>query len=430
MPGRASRSVSAAAVALAAMCALVAFGCASRPSTIENLPAPVVSGAVRATDPALVATPDGGDLVLAWLAGDSTKWRLYSARSSDRGSTWSEPVAITPPGEHIHPHGEASPRLLVASGGRVAAVWSTSLEVPGRQWPASTVRMARSSDGGRSWNAPVTLNDDSLAAPAGHTFQGATVVGDSAIVVAWLDERPAHAGAASESESMDDASLYCVRSDDFGATWGRNRPMTGRVCPCCRVNLAAGGTDAMVAWRKHYPGQVRDIVVASLDGAPVRTFDDQWKIEGCPHTGPAIALTPKGERHLAWFSGAPGRTGVFYRRWSSGPPDSAAAPLTIQIGDQLPTAHVSLAAATGGQAVVAWDLGPDGKRAVTLARTDDTGRRVQQSFAIGNSEGATYPQVVLLEGGNEALVVWTNPAGGETQRLGVARVQLGGPTAR
>ena len=409
------------------MCALAACGCASRSSTVESLPAPAVGGVARATDPALVATPDGKELLLAWVAGDSSEWRLYLARSADRGATWSDPVAITPPGEHIHPHGEASPKLLASSGGRVAAVWSTSLEVPGRQWPASTVRMARSADGGRSWSLPVTLNDDSLGAPAGHTFQGATVVGDSALVVAWLDERPAHDAAAGDSESFDDASLYCVRSDDFGATWGPNRPMAGRVCPCCRVQLAAGDQDALAAWRKHYPGHVRDIVVASLDGAPVRTFDDGWKIEGCPHTGPAIALTGDGERHLAWFTGAPERTGVFYRRWTSGPPDSASAPLAVQTGGQLPTAHVSLAAAAGGKAVIAYDLGPAGKRGVTLAQIDESGQRVLQAFPIEKSEGATYPQVALLQGGSEALVVWTTPANDDgTQRLGMARVRLDG----
>jgi hypothetical protein len=413
----------AAVGSCAALAGALVVSCGRSAARIEVLNAPLVEGAPRASDPAIVTMPDDGTVVMTWIGGDSTEWRLYAARSTDGGSSWSRPMAVTPPGEPVHPHGESSPRLLAASGGRTAVIWSTSQEVEGREWPASNVRFARSLDGGLTWGAPVTLNDDSLAAPAGHSFHGATLVGDSAIVVGWLDERPV--GAVRDSESFDDASLFFVRSEDFGGRWAANRGLFSRVCPCCRVQVAATGGRAIAAWRKHYSGQIRDIVVASLDGPPSRVFTDDWEIAGCPHSGPAIAFESSGVGHIAWFSGAAGRTGVYYRRWVSGVPDSSTTPIAIEQGDRLPTSHVSVAATSGG-AIVAYDLGAGGKRAVTLAELDESGRLIDRT-EISTSDGALYPQAAIIEDGRHALVVWTSAERDGRQDLGLARVRLSGP---
>ena len=350
-------------------------------------------------------------------------WRLYVSRSTDGGVSWSSAVAVTPPDEAIHPHGESSPRLLAASGGWVAAVWSTNQEAEGREWPASNVRFARSHDGGQSWSLPVTLNDDTLAAPAGHTFQGATLFGDSSVVVAWLDERHTAGSTPADSESFDDASLFAVRSDDFGVRWEANRGVFSRVCPCCRVQLAASGDEVVGAWRKHYPGQIRDIVVASMEGSPIRAFQDDLKIAGCPHSAPAIAFDRSGTGHLAWFSGAAGRAGIYYKQWSSAVPDSGSPPLAIQQGKQIPTSHVSLAVTSNGRSVVTYDLGADGKRSVTVAQLDESGQLVER-LGIPRSEGATYPQAAITSDGAAVVVAWSTAERDGRQPLGLARVRL------
>jgi hypothetical protein len=391
---------------------VVLAGCsrsASRDAGVTTTPAAGLT--TESCDPALARDPASGDLVLAWVGGDSLGWRIWFSRAATGGSSWSAPIAVSPEGEHLHPHGESSPRLIAAPGGKLALLWTTSREVAGRQWPASDVRFSRSVDGGRSWSAPMTLNDDTTAAPASHGFHGATLEGDSGLAVAWLDER--HVPDAS-AEGPDDASIYLIRSSDFGVTWTANRPQWGAVCPCCRVTLAGARSGTLAAWRRHFPGQIRDVVVASLDGAPGRVHEDGWRFEGCPHSGPAVAVSEDGRTHLAWYTGAAGRAGVWYRA------DTTAAPTAIVTGDRVPVTHVSMSLA-GADAFVACDVDSSGHRAVTLARVASDGR-VLRRVRVPGSEGGVYPQVVAT-GVDRASVAWTSA--GEGQRaVAVADVRL------
>jgi hypothetical protein len=414
MNGRVSRLL------VAVLATAVVAGCSrGGPITMRELPR--VAGAPQATDPAIAVDPDRGDLLLAWLAGDSTEWRLYVARSADGGTSWSGPVAVTPRGESIHPHAESSPRLVAASGGRIAVAWTTSREIPGREWPASEVRFSRSLDGGFRWSAPLTLNDDTTAAPASHSFHDAVLVGDGGLCVAWLDGR--HGGdALADTSANAGTSIYVAESPDFGATWRPNRPEWSRVCPCCRVRLAAGADGRVVAsWRKHYPGEIRDVVAAAMGDAPARVHSDDWKLQGCPHTGPPVLVSKRGDLRVAWFTGAEGRVGVYFRQ-SAAPFDSSDAPLAVLVGERLPTAHLSTVELPGGGTAIACDVDSSGARAVTLAVVDPAGGRVSERLRIPGSEHASHPQIVVA--GSDAFVAWASEEG-EARALRVARWRLG-----
>ena len=65
----------------------------------------------------------------------------------------------------------------------------------------------------------------------------------------------------------------------------------------------------MVFWRHIYPGPIHDMTIAvSTDGgetfsAPKRVAEDNWKIDGCPDSGPAVARV--GNRvYVAWLTEA------------------------------------------------------------------------------------------------------------------------------
>lgn len=82
------------------------------------------------------------------------------------------------------------------------------------------------------------------------------------------------------------------------------------VCPCCRPNVLIGAEgEVMVFWRKVFPGSIRDMVVATSHdrghsfGPPVRLAVDNWKLEGCPDSGVAVARA--GSRiYAAWLTEA------------------------------------------------------------------------------------------------------------------------------
>jgi hypothetical protein len=381
----------------------------------------------ESADPGLALDPSNGDVLLSWVGGDSTGWSLYFARSGDEGATWSAPVIVAEGINEVHPHGESSPRLVAASGGRVAIAWTNSVTVPGRKWPATGIRLSRSTDGGISWSAPITLNDDTTQAPAGHQFHGAAWSGDSGLIVSWLDERKGaaleihhgeHSPTAGDITEEPDAVIYSALSNDFGQSWASsNRLLWGEVCPCCRVSLARSPDGRVIsAWRKHYPGNIRDVVTAQVgDGAPadpMRVNQDNWVYPGCPHTGPGISIGSDGATHVVWYVGKEGDAGVYYQRVRAGSADRPA-PLALVRARTLPAAHTTVAALSGGEALAVYDMTETGDRqiGVSLVRAN---RTVAAQRQLSGSNGGSHPQVLAIEPG-KALIAWTGMAGNHQQ---------------
>ncbi|MGH7631320.1 MAG: exo-alpha-sialidase [Gemmatimonadales bacterium] len=377
---------------LLAALVLAASGCRGERLDTEPLASAPVAGMSQSADAALTVDPGSGDLLLSWVGGDERAWAVFFARSTDGGSSWSTSARVAggpeAPGE-VHPHGESSPRLVAGSGGRMALAWPTSVPVAGRKWPATMLRLARSADGGRTWSAPTTLNDDTTGVPVSHQFHGAAWQGDSGLVVAWLDERhvaemPAAAREAPGGEP--DATIYAAVSPDFGGRWAPNVRLWGAACPCCRVSLARGPTGTVTAaWRQHFPGSIRDVVIAPVEAeprAPARVHEDEWAYPGCPHTGPAVAVTAPGVVHTAWYSGKPGASGVFYRQLGSAG-DSAGPLVPVLEADHVPTVHAAVVPLANGGALVAYDVGPGGGRVVRVARISPSGRRLADATVAG-----------------------------------------------
>ena len=398
---------------------------------VTALTPPAADPAMQSSDPGLAVAPERGDLVASWAEGDGRTWTLYVARSADGGAGWTRPVKVAggpeAPGE-VHPHGESSPRLVAASGDRLALVWPNSIPVEGRKWPAAMLRFARSTDGGHTWSPPRTINDDTTGALVSHQFHGAAWVGDTGLTVAWLDERHAHAPIASGSDghaahaSEPDATIYLATSRDFGDTWGANRVAWSAACPCCRVTLARDPEGrAVAAWRKHFPGNVRDVVTAMVtDGPspePGRVHTDDWSYPGCPHRGPAIAVGEDGARHVVWYNGREGEAGVYYARAT----DGAAAERRVGLvtGRKVSTAHAAVAALADGGALAAWDITADGERRISIARLSPAGAIVGAT-TIADSRDGKYPQLAVL-GDSTALLAWTGTVG-EGARMRLARI--------
>jgi hypothetical protein len=386
-------------------------------------------GALHAADPVVVRDVATGDLLLAWVGGegegDNTTHHLYTARSGDL-ATWSPPAQVTRRDGDVHPHAESSPRWIAASG-VLGLAWTNSIPVPGRQWPASNIRFARSEDGGWTWSAPITLNDDTARGPSGHIFHGAAWSGDSSVLVAWMDERraPSHAGhvesrgphqaEAEQGEGEPDATVYLARSNNWGRTWRPNRALWGAACPCCRVSLARGPEGQVTAaWRKHFPGNVRDIVVANVAAdtnpdAGQLVHQDDWVYPGCPHTGPGASIDGAGATHVAWYTGKPGATGILYARRGRTQPSGAGAAVRLISGPRIPTAHPAVAAFADGRAIVAWDMSARGRPELQLALVGQDGT-VRWQGVVAGSAGADHPSVAVLDD-STAVVAWAQQEG-------------------
>ena len=410
---------------------LAVYSCGSGGIEIASLDSPSAGGS-QSADPALAIDPLSGDLVVSWIEGDGRTWALYAARSP-RSGNWSMPVRVAGGAAHpdeVHPHGESSPRLVAGPANHLALVWPNSIKVKGRKWPAAMLRFSRSDDGGRTWSRPITLNDDTTRTLVSHQFHGATLVGDSGLAVAWLDEREAVAPIApgadghAEHAAEPDAHIYLTTSPDFGRSWGPNRKGWNAACPCCRVSLARSTNGQAVAgWRKHFPGNVRDIVTATISEKPEepeRVHPDDWAYEGCPHSGPAIATGADTSTHVVWYNGKQGAAGVYYARRLGGTSAVTAVPL-VQ-GQALGVAHPAVVSLSNGGALAAYDVSANGKRLIGLAQLLPSGVVGAQQQVPGSGDGK-YPQLAVLDS-STAVVGWTEAKGeGSRTRLAVVRLR-------
>ena len=429
------------AAALVAATALAGCGGGKAP-VVEALRLPADSTGKEHADPALAVDQRSGDLLMTWSSGDTSGYAIRFARSADGGTTWSSPVTVSGPSADIHPHSESAPRLVASPTGVLAVVWSNAVNVKGRRWPASNIRVARSTDGGRTWSTALTLNDDSSGTPAGHLFHGAAFEGDSTLLVAWLDERqaagPVHAMPGmtmdapmvghehSQGDAEPDARVWMARSNNLGATWATtNQPLWSAVCPCCRIGLSRGPDGKVTAaWRKHFPGDVRDVVIGPLDASgaapePRRVHADEWVYPGCPHAGPAIAMDSAGVAQVAWYSGKQGAAGVYYARQTAPGASSFTEPVALVQARTLPAAHAALAPRSGGGAWIAWDVNREGRHLASLAILDGSGKLMHE-VALDSLEGADHPQIVALKGGG-VVVAWART--GQQPSVQLARIR-------
>jgi hypothetical protein len=341
---------------------------------------------------------------------------VWFARSRNQGASWSEPVAVSPPGEPLALRPDSPPILVCDDRRHVGLAWSTTVELPGRPEPASDLRFARSADGGRSWGATVTVNDDVAMGPGVHDFADIEMLPSGALYAAWLDSRPgAERLDADESEGVD-LSIHIARSEDFGASWSVNEAQWSRACNSCRVGLAADVFGRPIAaFRRHFPGQVRDVVLGRPNSPPMHAFTDQWMTLDSPGSGPALEFSRDGTMRLAWFTGAQGREGVWFRQQIPNLLDSAATPLALLQGEHLPIVHVDLGEAGMAGTLIACDADSTGERMLTLVRVQPSGRGVVERFVVPDSRGVTDPRVTSSPANRQAYVAWTALEAGRNQ---------------
>ncbi len=242
-----------------------------------------------------------------WLAS-AKDGHVMVSHSDDQGKTFSEPVIVNPETEFVAADGENRPKILVAGNGNIYVSYTRSMETPF----SGNVRFSRSVDGGKSFSAPITVNDNLEAFT--HRFEAMGLNKRGQIYIAWLDKRAA-SEANKKGEKYSGIAIFYAVSDDEGKSFKANLKAVDHTCECCRVAMAIDTDDyPVVIWRHIFDSNVRDHALVKLDGKmkPVRLSHENWNIAACPHHGPSISIASDGVYHATWFSNAPERHGLFY----------------------------------------------------------------------------------------------------------------------
>ncbi len=394
-------------VSVLVVASALSSGCGTAQSPEANVHRFVIDSS-EATVPTTDVQEEGGIVYFSWFGTNEDGLpAVYVSSLAAVDSTPSRPVRVNPAGVTVNPHPQAPAQIAAGRGKDVFVAWSTRKDVPGRRFPASNVVLARSGDGGRTFDPPVFVNDDADGPPAGHTFHDLTVGPDGTIYVAWLDSRngdhaseavpfdlshgsgahdPSHGGGAAgllhrggaadlshgsgahdRAEAgrhlhgaLSESDVRIARSTDGGRTFSESVVVARGSCQCCRTAVFVGDDDSTVylAWRHIYEDNVRDIAFAtSGDGArtfsePVRVHTDGWRIEGCPHSGPSLAVDAEGTIHVSWYTAGGSTAGLRYATSSDGGRHFTM-PELLESGG--PLAHSQLTAGSGIPVWVAWE---------------------------------------------------------------------------
>ncbi|WP_247728676.1 hypothetical protein [Halovivax limisalsi] len=336
---------------------------------------------------------------------------LFLKRSSDGGETWSEATRVNETDGFVDSSKSAPQQLDVATDGTLCVSWDSHYpEAEEYEYGKSSIRFARSTDGGRSFEV-TTVGPKVDETPATRDYHNLAVAPDGKLYVATLQ---------SASATSSGRSIRVMWSTDGGRSWtssagdlGVNVDPDSPACPCCRPALAAGSDGTVyVSWRKVYPSDemdIRDHVVAySTDGGrtwgtPVKFYDHNWHYDGCPHSGPDIGLDGDGRLHATWFSGSTDDYGVYYgvstdhgRSW----PDD---PVSIFTPEYAPITQPALHVAPNGDAWVAYEglLGENSDSHMGHTGTTNESTDRDNSSTSHGSGGGTIVQLtkVTSDGG-------------------------------
>jgi len=240
---------------------------------------------------------------------------LLLFQSLDEGASWLPPVAINAQPEPIAAAGDNRPKLSIAPDGSVYVAWTRPLAKP----HTGEIRFARSDDG-KSFSAPLTVHQD--RSEITHAFESMLVAGDGRVVLSWIDKRDMIAAKANKADYRGAAVYYSI-SPDGGRTFQAERKIADHSCECCRIAAAVDQDGApLFMWRHVFEPNERDhaLVRINKEGAPenvMRATFDKWRLDGCPHHGPSLAVDEGGKRHAVWFNHKDGDGRVFYGQLES-----------------------------------------------------------------------------------------------------------------
>lgn len=371
---------------------------------VRSIDPPAAPGALA---PNLRASDEG--VLATWLEPVAQGGhRLRFSRWADRA--WSPPVTIVESARLVANWADV-PSVVRGGDGALVAHWAE--QTGGGATYAYDAVVARSGDGGATWQRLGPLNDDGTATEHGFVSLLAEPGGVRAF---WLDGRAtATAGGAMtlRTAAVTDGVAASELVDD-------------RVCDCCGTAAIATADGALVAYRDRGGDETRDLAVARGGAgrwsSPAAVHRDGWQITGCPVNGPALAGRD-GRVAIAWYTYAESIHRV-RAAFSDDGGASFAAPIEIDapIGGRAPLGRVSLALTDDGGAVVGFLASEREDAAVLLRRVRPDGAlgaelRISAQLA---GRDAGFPR--LARAGQALVAMWTEP--GEPSRLRAAEVPL------
>jgi hypothetical protein len=407
------------ALAVAALPLLLSASTLLGSQSVADGVTPIASpAATGSAQPQLTVSPRG--VLLSWIerAGDVSS--LKFAERTKAG--WSTPRTVAS-GRDWFVNWADVPSVLRLGDGSLYGHW---LQKSGPDTYAYDVRLARSTDDGRTWGTSFTPHADGTKTEHGFAslYQ---MPGTGGLGLIWLDGRAMKSGHGEHGGG--DMSVRSATFDKTGKQLAENA-VDARVCECCPTTAAVTTDGPIVAYRDRSDTEIRDIYVSRLVGAkwsePTPVHRDNWQIAACPVNGPALSADGKAVA-LAWFT-AKGDEGHTFIAFSLDSGRTFGKP--IRLDDASALGRVDAALLSDGSAMATWIEFADGKAQFRMRRVTPSGERGPATTVSGLSanRASGYPRMARF--GDELIFAWTEPGTPSTVKTARMSVSSAAITSR
>jgi hypothetical protein len=365
-----------------------------------------------------VRIDDQGQVSLAWVEEEKeTRTVLYS-RIEKAGGSLGEVVRVNGPGEVPYSRQEAP--ALALSGDDVLITWAvTHPKVTPNKPFSNDLRLSRSTDGGKTFQPSVLVNDDQQV--IGHSFDSIHVAPDGVVHMAWIDGR----------EGRKESGTFATRSTDHGRTVEKNLKVDENTCVCCRTSMTSSPDGTLyVAWRKILPGDIRETVVArSTDGgqtfaAPVIVGHDNWIFPGCPHRPASVGTDRQGRLYVVWYTEGSDETPSIYLAYSDDKGETFSPKQKLNLSKGTFPDHPQMAVDPEGRLIIVWEEQSPVRREVVMSVSLDRGQTFSAPQKLNEKKGQTPTLSINTQG--LAALAWMEHAM-PAHRIVVQTLQLPGP---
>ncbi len=360
----------------------------------------------------------GEGLALTWIepaAEGHHRVRIAQWNNTGSATGWDPPVTVTE-GDRFFANWADFPAAVVAADGTQVVHW---LEKNGEETYAYGPQLARSMDGGTSWQRLGPLHDDTSETE--HGF------------VSWLAEEDGLRAFWLDGRAMADGGPMAIRTASLSTGRAADSPppvnelLDERICECCSTSAALAASGSVVAYRDRSAEEIRDIhLVRRVEGGwsePVRVGPDDWRIPGCPVNGPAVDAD--GDLvAVAWFTAAEPQPRVQLAFSRDG---GASFEPPIVVDDSRPLGRVDLALSDTGVAIVTWlavntdDTSKADLRLASVAVSATDLEAVETIATTSSARASGFPR--LTRSGDSLYVAWVE-VGEDRSRSRVRALQL------